>query len=147
MRTPIRLPPEPVARWMARTRYLRRADGLLGWLLLGLVLMAPPLALDAGPAALGGLVLLALLAAVPALRLRWRLVSGAVGLWMSRSIVAGARVWYVRPEAVELMIVTARRRSRVTIAASGRDTAEGLRVQRTRVLLLPADPAAPGPAL
>ncbi len=140
MRTPIRPLPEPVARWMARTRCLRWLDALAGGLLLWLLLRISPASLPAGPAALGAAALLAVLAAVPGVGARWRVVSGTVGLWVSRAIGPGDRVWYVRPGAAELVIVTARRGGRVTIAASGRDTTEGLRVQPTRVLLLPADP-------
>jgi hypothetical protein len=128
---------------MARARYVRWADALAGWIVLWLALMLLPPGLDAGPGALVALALLGLLGSVPVVRARWRVVSGPVGLWMSRAIGPGARVWYVRPDAAELMIVTARRGGRVTIAASGRDTAEGLRVQRTRVLLVPADAAGP----
>ena len=54
-------------------------------------------------------------------------------------LVPGDRAWYVRPEAPEVVIVTARRGLRLTVAVPGRGAAEGLSVRRTRVLLLGAD--------
>jgi hypothetical protein len=45
----------------------------------------------------------------------------------------------VRPDAPELVIVTARRGLRLTVAVPGRGAAEGLSVRRTRVLLFGAD--------
>jgi hypothetical protein len=80
-----------------------------------------------------------LLGAIPPIRLRWRPISGPVGLWVSRMLVPGNRAWYVRPEAPEVVIVTARRGLRLTVAVPGRGAAEGLSVRRTRVLLLGAD--------
>jgi hypothetical protein len=131
--------PEGIARWPARARWLRRLDALLAWILVwGLV--AATLS-DLGvslQAALASLVV-GLLAAIPPLRLRWRPISGAVGLWLSRTLAPGDRAWYVRPEAPELVIVTARHGLRLTVAVPGRGAAEGLSVRRTRVLLLDAD--------
>jgi hypothetical protein len=54
-------------------------------------------------------------------------------------LVPGDRAWYVRPDAPELVIVTARRGLRLTVAVPGRGAAEGLSVRRTRVLLFGAD--------
>ena len=131
--------PEGVARWSARAPWLRRLDALLAWLLAwGVAAAALP---DPGAgvrAALAGVVV-GLLAAVPPLRLRWRPVSGPVGLWLSRGLAPGHRAWHVRPEAPELVIVTARHGLRLTVAVPGRGAAEGLSVRRTRVLLLDAD--------
>ena len=53
-------------------------------------------------------------------------------------LVPGDRAWYVRPEAPEVVIVTARRGLRLTVAVPGRGAA-GLSVRRTRVLLFGAD--------
>jgi hypothetical protein len=74
---------------------------------------------------------------VAPLRRRWRVVSGAVGLRMSRSIAVGDRAWCVGPGSAERVIVTARRGFRVTVALMGGDAAEGITVRRTRVLLVP----------
>ena len=54
-------------------------------------------------------------------------------------LAAGDRAWYVRPDGPELVIVTARRGLRLTVAVPGRGAAEGLSVRRTRVLVLGAD--------
>jgi hypothetical protein len=56
-------------------------------------------------------------------------------------LAPGDRAWYVRPDGPELVIVTARRRLRLTVAVPGRGAAEGLSVRRTRVLVLAADEA------
>jgi hypothetical protein len=67
---------------------------------------------------------------------RWRVVSGAVGLWMSRAVAVGDHVWCVGPGSATRVIVTARRGARVTVANMGGDAAEGVSVRRTRVLLV-----------
>ena len=130
--------PEAVARWTMRARWLRRIDALVAWIVAGglvaVVADLPPMA--------GGLVaaaLVAALACIPLIRVGWRPISGVVGLGLSRTLAPGHRAWYVRPGAAELVIVTARRGLRLTIAAPGRTVAEGMNVRRTRVLLLSAD--------
>ncbi|HSE04794.1 MAG TPA: hypothetical protein VLK35_11630 [Methylomirabilota bacterium] len=139
MGTPIRPLPARIARWSASARALRWLDAAVAWALAwgwGLVVLP-----DAGvglPAA-GAAALVGLLGAVGPIRARWRPVSGAVGLWMSRMLAPGDRAWYVRPEGPELVIVTARRGLRLTVAVPGRGAVEGLSVRRTRVLLLGAD--------
>jgi hypothetical protein len=137
--TPIRPLPDNILRWGTRARWLRRLDGLAAWVtVLGLAgpLLPGP---GVGSLAAGAAVLVGLLAAVPSLRLRWRPVSGAAGLWLSRGLGPGDRAWYVRPEGPEVVIVTARRGLRLTVAVPGRGAVEGLSVRRTRVLLLGAD--------
>jgi hypothetical protein len=137
--TPIRPLPEGIARWSARAPWLRRLDGLLAWLVVWGLVAATGTDLGAGPrAALAGLMS-GLLAAIAPVRLRWRPISGPVGLWLSRGLVPGDRAWHVGPEASELVIVTARHGLRLTVAVPGRGAAEGLSVRRTRVLLLAAD--------
>lgn len=142
MGTPIRPLPAGIARWSTRARSIRRLDALAaGVLVWALVAVRLP---DLGPglqAAAAGLIV-GVLGSIPLIRLRWRPVSGPVGLWVSRMLAPGDRAWYVRPEAPELVIVTARRGLRLTVAVPGRGAAEGLSVRRTRVLLLGAD----GPA-
>ena len=142
MGTPLRPLPAGITRWSTRARWLRRLDalaaGVLAW---GLVAARLP---DLGAGLQAGLAgaVVGLLGAIPLIRLRWRPVSGPVGLWVSRTLAPGDRAWYVRPEAPELVIVTARRGLRLTVAVPGRGASEGLSVRRTRVLLLGAD----GPA-
>jgi hypothetical protein len=130
--------PDAVARWTIRAQWLRRLDaliaGIAAWGLVAGLADSPPLA-----QALVAAALVVALERVPLIRLGWRPVSGLVGLGLSRSLAAGHRAWYVRPGATELVIVTARRGLRLTIAAPGRTLAEGMTVRRTRVLLLSAD--------
>jgi len=54
-------------------------------------------------------------------------------------LAPGDRAWHVRSDGPELVIVTARRALRLTVAVPGRGAAEGLSVRRTRVLVLGAD--------
>jgi hypothetical protein len=71
------------------------------------------------------------------LRLRWRPVSGWVGVAVSRSLRAGQRAWYVRDGRADAVLVTGRRGLRVSIAAPSVGEAETLSVRRTRVFLIP----------
>jgi len=139
MGTPLRPLPEGVARWSGWARWLRRLDALVAWgLVWGLLAVMQPdvgVGLQAGATA----AVVGLLGAVSPIRVRWRPVSGPVGIWVSRMLAPGDRAWYVRPEGPELAIVTARRGLRLTVAVPGRGAAEGLSVRRTRVLVLDAD--------
>lgn len=136
MRSPIRPIPESVQRWVARGRLLRWLDALAAWLVLWLALAewAAHLAWDS--AALAALLVLGILVPLAPLRRHWRVVSGAVGLWMSRSIRAGDVAWLVGHGSAERVIVTARRGARLTVATLVGDATEGMRVRRTRVLLI-----------
>jgi hypothetical protein len=138
MRTPIRPVPEEIARWMSRMLWLRGLDLVVAW--TGLLAVALVLGLGSGKEA--GLVSLALLClglSIRPLRVRWRPITGWVGLRMSRSLLPGERAWYVRPRAVSLVLVTARHGVRLVIAGPDLAKDEGMSVRRTRVLLLPAD--------
>jgi hypothetical protein len=138
VRAPIPPMPEAVARWTMRAQWLRRLDALVAWIavwgLVGGFADLPPMA-----QALVAAALVVALAQIPLIRVGWRPISGVVGLGLSRNLAPGHRAWYVRPGAAELVIVTARRGLRLTIAAPGRTVAEGMNVRRTRVLLLSAD--------
>jgi hypothetical protein len=136
MRTPIRPLPHAVARWASRVRYLRWLDALVAWLALW-ALLAVALTLPLQAQAVLAAALAGLLALLPPLRLRWRPVSGAVGLRLSRSLRPGDRAWYVVPGRAEAVIVTARRRLRLVVARPGQGPAEGIEVRRTRVLVVP----------
>jgi len=136
MRTPIRPIPDAVERWASRVRYLRWLDALVAWLALW-ALLALALPLPAQTSAVLALVMVGLLALLPALRLRWRPASGAIGVRLSRGLRPGDRAWYVVPGRAEAVIVTARRRLRLVVARPGQGPAEGLEVRRTRVLVFP----------
>ncbi len=139
MGTPIRPLPDRIARWSARARFIRWLDALAAtggfWVLLAVVRPGVGIGVQIAAAA----VIAGLLGAVAPIRARWRPVSAPVGLWVSRMLVPGNRAWYVRAEGPELVIVTARRGLRLTVAVPGRGAAEGLSVRRTRVLVLGAD--------
>src|SRR5262245_38621780 len=125
MPTPLRPTPEVVQRWVARVRLLRWADALAAWLIVAVAMAEGPPGLGWSQAALAALIVVGLLALVTPLRRRWRVVSGAVGLWVSRSLAAGDVAWCVAPGSAERVIVTARRGARLTVARSGGDAAEG----------------------
>jgi hypothetical protein len=138
MTTPMKPVPESVARWMARVRWFRWLDALVGWAgLWGLSAAVLGRGL-AGPAAVLALILVGLGLLVRPLRSRWRPLSGWVGLAMSRGLQPGDRAWYVRPHQADLVLVTARHGARLVIARPNLAEDEGLTVRRTRVLVLPA---------
>jgi hypothetical protein len=90
-------------------------------------------------AALWAAVLVAIAAALPALRVRWRPLSGLVALQVSSPLRPGDRAWFIRSDEAELVLVTARHRLRMTIALAADSPEEGISVRRTRVLLVPED--------
>jgi len=138
MRSPIQPIPVALQQWMRRARYLRWLDAGAAWLALvvGLQLLAgiavggPLLAAAGAVTALG--------AWLAPLRVRWRPVSGLVGVRVSRTLRPGDRAWYVRGERADVVIVTARHGMRLSIAAPELGAAESLSVRRTRVLVVPA---------
>lgn len=131
--------PGDIARWSARAPWFRRLDALVAWGLAWALVAATLPDLGGGLQATAAGLAVVLLGATPAVRLRWRPISGLVGLWVSRMLAPGHRAWYMRPDAPELVIVTARRGLRLTVAVPGRGAAEGLSLRRTRVLLISAD--------
>jgi hypothetical protein len=126
-----------VERWASRLRYLRWLDTLGAWLALWLTGVVAVPSVPAESVGVATLLVVGLLSRAPALRLRWRPVSAAVGLTLSRALRAGDHAWYVTPGRAEPVIVTARHRLRLTIARPDLSASEGLQVRRTRVLLLP----------
>jgi len=141
MTTPIRLLPEDVERWIARSRRLRCLDAASAWLCMWFAALWILGITSARNAAFGAAVLLALGLVVRPLRAFWRPISACVGLAVSRGLRIGDRAWYVRPDRVDLVLVTARRGVRLVIATPGFDADEGLSVRRTRVLVLPFEEA------
>jgi hypothetical protein len=137
MRPPIQPIPAAAHTWLTRARYLRWLDTLVAWLAIVVVLAV---AFDRWPSRVDALVagVLVIVAAMPTpLRVRWRPVSGPVGLLASRTLRPGDRAWYVRGDRVNLVIVTARHGVRMSIAAPELTAAESLSVRRTRVFVVP----------
>lgn len=138
MRSPLRRVPAAVERWTAAARALRWLDALVAWLAIwGVVSMAFPSASRVAPPAVLAALVAALGGLVRPLRARWRPVSGAVALVLSARLSPGDQAWYVRPGLAERVLVTARHGTRVVIVPLNDESAEGLSVRRTRVLLVP----------
>src|SRR5262245_13718028 len=138
MRSPLRPVPAAVERWTTAVRGVRWLDALAAWLVLwGIAALGVPV----GPLAALAALVAALSVLVRPLRTRWRPLSGAVALVKSARLAPGDHAWYVRPGRAERVLVTARHRTRVVIVRLGDESSEGLGVRRTRVLLVPADPA------
>jgi hypothetical protein len=143
MTTPMRPVPDGVLAWINRRWWLRWGDALVAWALLwggGVLLLGPGLAQASAVVALAAVVAGGW---VPAVRVRWRPISGWVGLHLSRDLRPGDRAWYVAREA-SLVVVTARRGVRVVIARSDLVEDEVITVRRTRVFLLAAEAPAGG---
>jgi hypothetical protein len=119
-------------------RWLRAGDLLLAWLLLlaGSAIWLPALPARAA-VILAALVVLGG-ALVPRVRLGWRPLAGMTTVMVSRGLRPGDRAWFVHGGDADLVLVTARHGLRLVIARPGHDSAEGLSVRRTRVLLMPA---------
>ena len=137
--SPMKPLPMEVERWMGRLGLLRWADAVLAWMVTWSVVVAASDARPAPLAVLAAVIVGGLAWSLPPLRVRWRPVSAAVGVRMSRRLRPGARAWYIRPHAADLVIVTARRGFRVVIAGMTETRTEGFAVRRTRVLLIPAE--------
>jgi len=135
--TPTARVPTTVETWITRARYLRWIDALAAWVVL-LALAAELLPEPPGRIiVVTSLVLLVIGLMLRPLRLRWRPVSGWVGVAVSRSLRAGQRAWYVRDGRADAVLVTARRGLHLSIAAPNVGEAETLSVRRTRVFLIP----------
>ena len=139
MTTPMRPVPDAVLRWIDRRRWLRWCDALVAWVLLGAV-VAPLLGqtrLEAAAVVSLGLVVAG--TRIQPLRARWRLISGWVGLRISRELRPGDRAWYVGPRVASLVVVTGRHCVRLVIVRPDLGQDEGISVRRTRVFLLATD--------
>jgi hypothetical protein len=88
-------------------------------------------------AAVVAAVLVALGAFVQPLRVRWRPITGWIGLRISRGLRPGDRAWYLGASDASLVVVTARHGVRLVIVRPDLQD-EGISVRRTRVFLLPA---------
>src|SRR2546422_8743834 len=132
MTTPLESLPDSVARWISRVAWLRWVDALVAWISLwsaSRALLGPILA---SHAAVVSLACLALGLAIRPVRVRWRPVSGWVGLAVSRGLRPGDHAWYVRSRQADLVLVTARHGARLVIARPDLAADEGLNVRRTR---------------
>jgi hypothetical protein len=135
--TPTTPLPSAVETWISRARYLRWLDALAAWLILLAVVAALLPDQPGGVVALSSLALVAIGAILHPLRLRWRPVTGWVGVTVSRSLRPGQRAWFVRDGHADAVLVTGRRGLRVSIAAPNVGVEETLSVRRTRVFLIP----------
>jgi hypothetical protein len=139
MRSPLRPLPGAVERWIATVRALRWLDALAAWLAVwGALALGFPGA-PRMPLAAVAFLIVTLGALARPLRARWRPISGVVAHVLSARLSPGDQAWYVRPGHAERVLVTARHRTRVVIVRLNDESAEGLSVRRTRVLLVPAD--------
>jgi hypothetical protein len=136
MATPTAPVPTTVEKWISRSKHLRWIDALAAWIVLlgGVAELLPEQ--SGRTVALSSLALLALGVMVRPLRVRWRPVSGWVGLAVSRSLRPGHRAWFVRDGRADAVLVTARRGIRLSIAVPNLGEAETLSVRRTRVFLI-----------
>jgi len=139
MTTPMRPVPDAALRWIDRRRWLRWSDALVAWVVLGAVVaaMLGPIHLQAAAVVSLGLVVAG--TRIQLLRVRWRPISGWVGLRISRELRPGDRAWYVGPREASLVGVTGRHGVRLVIVRSDLGQDEGISVRRTRVFLLAAD--------
>jgi hypothetical protein len=128
-----------VARWHARLRGLRWLDAVVAWVGLWAIASAVRSPAAADETMVMATVTLGLGIALRPVRVRWRPISGAVTLLISRDLKPGDRAWYVRARQADLVLVTARRGLRAVIAWPDPAGEESFAVRRTRVLLLPAD--------
>jgi hypothetical protein len=128
--------PRAVERWISIGRLLRWLDALIAWLVLwGVAKIALPAADNATRAVVAAVVVV-LGALIGPLRVRWRPVAGAVALALSSRLAPGDHAWYVRSGAAERVLVTGRHPTRIVIVRLNDESAEGLSVRRTRVLLV-----------
>jgi hypothetical protein len=143
MTTPMRPVPDAVLSWIDRRRWLRWVDALLAWLVL--VALACAWLGSVHVQAIGIVALiLVVVAGMSPLRLRWRPISGWVGLSLSRGLKAGDRAWYVSAREATLVVVTGCHGVRLVIVRPDLAQDEGLSVRRTRVFLIAAEGPGPG---
>lgn len=141
MTTPIKAVPDSVARWISRMWWLRWADAAVAGVCLWSASVSILGRVFGSHAAVLSLIPLGLGVMIRPVRVRWRPISGWVGLAVSRGLRPGDRAWYVRSREADLVLVTARNGARLVIARSDLDHNEGLNVRRTRVLLIPGSSA------
>jgi len=139
MRSPIRPIPHAIARWISRLRWLRWLDAVVAWASVWAVAVAALGRGSSDAAAIVPLVVVCLGFALRPLRVRWRPITGPVGLVMSRRLRSGDRAWYVRAREANLVLVTARHGIRLVIIRPDLGGEEGITIRRTRVLLVPVD--------
>lgn len=128
--------PRAVERWTSVVLPLRWVDALIAWLVVwALARIALPQVENAA-AAVGATVVIVLVALLGPIRVRWRPVTGVVALALSARLSPGDHAWYVRSGAAERVLVTGRHPTRIVIVRLNDESAEGLSVRRTRVLLV-----------
>ncbi len=128
--------PRAVERWTSTVRLLRWLDALLAWLVLwAIARIVLPTRDNAAPAGVAAVVLV-LGALIGPIRVRWRPVAGTVALALSARLAPGDHAWYVRSGTAERVLVTGCHATRIVIVQLNDESAEGLSVRRTRVLLV-----------
>ena len=136
MRNPLRPMPRAVERWTSTVRLLRWLDAVIAWLVLWAVLrIALPTRDNTAPAVIAAIVVM-VGALIGPIRVRWRPVAGPVALALSAGLAPGDHAWYVRAGTAERVLVTGRHPTRIVIVRLNDESAEGLSVRRTRVLLV-----------
>jgi len=139
MATPLKPLPAVVVRWRRRAHWLRGFDAVAAWLVVWAGLMAVGHQADGAAVGVLAAVLVALAAAVPAVRRRWRPVTGVTALVMSWRFRPGERAWRVTPDGGDPVLVTGCRGWRVVLVSAARDPIEGVALRRTHALLVRAD--------
>src|SRR5260370_42345264 len=113
MTPPIRAVPDSVARWISRMWWLRCADAVVAWVCLwsgSVSILAPAFGRRAAVLSVSPLDLGVMLRPV---RVRWRPVSGWVGLAVRRGLHPGDRAWYARARVADLVSLAGRDGSRL----------------------------------
>src|SRR5262245_34882301 len=136
MRGPLRSMPRAVEHWISVVRLLRWVDALLAWLILWAIAKIALPTRENAAAAVVAAVALVLGVLIGPLRVRWRPVAGAVALALSARLAPGDHAWYVRAGVAERVLVTGCHPTRIVIVQLNDESAEGLSVRRTRVLLV-----------
>src|SRR5437660_11840407 len=108
--------PVVVERWLSRSRYLRWIDAGIAWLVLAVLAASVLPRPSAGSIALASAVVLVLATMVPALRIRWRPVSGWISLAVSRPLRPGDRAGFVRDGRADPVLITACHGLRLAVA-------------------------------
>jgi hypothetical protein len=139
MSTPTVPVPAIVEKWISRSGYLRWVDALAAWLIIFFVAVQNMPRQSGRTVAVASVSLLLLCLLLSPLRLRWRPISGWIGLVVSRSLRPGDRAWFIRHGHADPVLITGRRRWILAIGGPNIGEAETITVRRTRVFLVPFD--------
>jgi hypothetical protein len=137
MRTPLRAVPAYVSRWVVRFRRLRWLDAVVAWIAVWVVSVTLAPGID--PTAIGVwlAVMVAVGAAIPPLRRRWRPVTAVVGLALGWRLHPGDRAWHLGAGGPRPVLVTACAWRYLVVAGVVNDVGEGARLGRLRAVVIP----------